>query len=171
MRIMKCDLKTLRMNIGFSQVKLAHESGVSLPTIQNIEANKANPTVDIFEKIFHALGLKFEITPIPFNVEVAIAFGVPLTSLNRPLDPVIVNAQELKHETRKWHHAFLDGSLGERERLALTAFLIALKTHYPNFYNSEIANPVFEKEIQKHINSAKVIKLRRLALNSLSKYL
>jgi len=52
MLIMLYNLRILRSQSGYSQVRLAQESGVSLPTIQNIEAQKANPTIDILEKIF-----------------------------------------------------------------------------------------------------------------------
>jgi len=46
------ELKQLRHDFKLSQVELAQESGVSLPTIQKIESGRANPTLDVMEKIF-----------------------------------------------------------------------------------------------------------------------
>lgn len=168
------NLKSLRMNLGFSQVKLAQESKVSLPTIQNIEAQKANPTIDVLEKLFLALGIEFIVQPIQFNVENAIALGVPLTSAlkkQKKNEAPKPSSTILKKETRKWQYALFENSLSEREELAIISFLVAIKDHYPRFYNEEIICPIFEKKIKEQRACGKVIKLRRICLNGLSKYL
>lgn len=165
------DLKSLRTNLGFSQVKLAHESKVSLPTIQNIEVHKANPTIDVLEKLFLALRIEFKLQPIKFDLEKAIALGVPLTSSLKKVDVFKPSGPMLKQEVRKWPYAFQEKTLNERDELAMIAFLIAIKNHYPTFYNEEICCPIFEKKIKEKKVSGKIIKLRRMALNTLSKYL
>jgi transcriptional regulator with XRE-family HTH domain len=171
MYTMIVDFKALRISLGFSQVKLAHESKVSLPTIQNIEANKANPTIDVLEKLAIALGLELKFQPIPFDIERAIALGVPLINTTSPSRIIVVNATSLKNEARKWHHTLKLNALKEREEMALISFLTAMKDHYPTFYQNEIVCPLFEKKIKEMRSSGKVIKLRRMALSNLSKYL
>ena len=168
---MVIDLKALRISLGFSQVKLSHESRVSLPTIQNIEAHKANPTIDILEKLATALGIELKLEPIPFDIEIATALGVPLTNTTTPSKIIVINSTSLKYEARKWHHALKQNALNEREEIALISFLTALKDHYPTFYKNEILGPVFEKKIKENRSSGKLIKLRRIALGNLSKYL
>lgn len=152
-------------------MKLAHESKVSLPTIQNIEAKNANPTIDVLEKLFFTLGLELILHPIQFDVEKAIALGVPLISSLKNFDVFKPSSTILKQEVRKWHYAFEGSSLSEREELAIVSFLVAIKDHYPTFYNDEIICPVFEKKIEEKRTLGKVIKLRRMSLNNLSKYL
>jgi transcriptional regulator with XRE-family HTH domain len=77
--IMLCDLAQFRHQTGLSQVELASLSGVSLPTIQNIEAQKANPSLEILEKLFGCLGIEIKAQLQPLNYGIAIALGVPLT--------------------------------------------------------------------------------------------
>jgi transcriptional regulator with XRE-family HTH domain len=164
-------LKTLRNNLGISQVKLAYESKVSLPTIQNIEAQKANPTLDVLEKLFQTLGLELVVRPIPINIELAIALGVPLTSsvaLNTHFTP---SKSALITEAKKWNYALIDPHLSEREKLAIISLIMALKDHYPTFYHQEICFPTFEEKIAEHRANSSVIKLRRISLSNLSKYL
>jgi transcriptional regulator with XRE-family HTH domain len=164
------NLKELRTSMRFSQARLSQESKVSLPTIQNIEANKANPTLDILEKLLLPLGVEFKLSPIPFDVNRAIALGVPLSESTSKVD-IVVSASTLKLEARKWHRAFEMHSLSEREELSLVSFLMALKGHYPSFYEDEIKSPIFEQKISHYKTSGKVIKLRRMALAQMSKYL
>jgi transcriptional regulator with XRE-family HTH domain len=161
----------MRTNLGFSQVKLAHESKVSLPTIQNIEARKGNPTIDVLEKLLKALGMELILRPVSFELNMAIILGVPLSStlkINKSIPPT---AALLKSEAVKWNYGFHNHSLLEREEDALIGFLMAVKDHYPTFYKNEICFPIFEKKIKKNKLSARIIKLRRIALEKMSKYL
>ncbi len=168
---MICDLKSLRTSLDISQVTLAQESGVSLPTIQNIEADKANPTIEIMEKLVAALGLKIWLKPHEFEAERAIMFGVPLSSVTaKKLNNVIVNPRNLYIEIRKWLQIFEVNGFNEREEEAVIAFLKGLKDHYPEF-SQKISIKNLESKIQKLEKSGKIIKLRRIALSNMSKYL
>lgn len=164
------DLKSIRLNSGLSQVKLAHESGVSLPTIQNIEAGKANPTIDVLEKIFTSLGFELQISAAPFDAERASAFGVPLASLGEHSE-FNVGKTALKVEARRWLQNLGDKRLSEREELAIAAFLSGIRDHYPTFYREGISNSAFEEVIRKHRKDGRLIKLRRIALSNMSRYL
>lgn len=171
MYTMLCNIKELRTILGYSQVRLANESKISLPTIQNIEAEKANPSLDILEKLFLALGIELTIKPLAFDAEKAILLGVPLTSRvnNKSLIRPTINM--LKEEAIKWNHALLGNSISERERLALIGFLMSVKDHFPTYYNREICFPVFEKQINLLRGDGRVIKLRRISLSTVSKFL
>lgn len=164
------DLKNFRLSYQLSQVKLAHESGVSLPTIQNIEAGKANPTVEVLEKLLAVFGLRFQILVQPFDAGRAAAFGVPLLVENAS-EAAVINKGTLKIETRKWLRQILDKGLNEREEVAVVAFLKGLKDHYPAYYQKEIAAPLFDSIIEKFSLDGRVIKLRRIALANMSRYL
>lgn len=168
---MTINLRKLRSDFGYSQTKLSHKSKVSLPTIQNIEAGKANPTIDILEKIIKAFGYRLKLEPLEFNINVAIDLGVPLTrnlSFTYNFKP---NAKLLIDEVKKWHHVFMINCLNEREEIALVSFLMALNDHFYAFYQDEISSPLFNKKISEYRKSGKAIKLRRIALTNLSKYL
>lgn len=164
------DLKAVRQNYSISQVKLAHESGVSLPTIQNIEAGKANPTIEVLEKLLRVFGLQFQIGVPEFDPHRASAFGVPIMA-DSSKAVVIVNQGTLKIETRRWHQLLQDQKLSEREEVSIIAFLKALKDHYRTYYKNEIITPLFEKMIEKYSGDGRVIKLRRIALSNVSRYL
>jgi transcriptional regulator with XRE-family HTH domain len=160
------------MNLGFSQVKLSHESKVSLPTIQNIEALKTNPSIEILEKLLTALGVEFKLHAIPFDIDKAILLGVPLTSSTKNKVEILnPSGTLLKQEARKWNYAFQEKTFNEREEIAIISFLLALKDHYPSFYNEEILTPIFENKINSQRSNGKITKLRRISINNLSKYL
>lgn len=164
------DLKNFRLSHQLSQVQLAHESGVSLPTIQNIEAGKANPTVEVLQKLLDVFGLKFQILIQPFDAGRAATFGVPLL-VKEQAGEVVVNKNSLKMESRKWLRQILEKKLNEREELAVIAFLKGVKDHYPKYYQNEIAAPLFDSIIDRFSNDGRVIKLRRIALTNMSVYL
>ena len=167
---MNLDLKKIRLNHQLSQVKLAHESGVSLPTIQNIEAGKANPTIEVIEKLLHVFGLQYQVLTPEFDPERAAAFGVPLLSHDSH-HQMLVNKNTLKIEARKWLHSLMEQKLSERDKLAVIAFLKAIKDHYPSFYEHEISTSFYDQLIQQHVKDGRVIKLRRIALSNVSQYL
>ena len=45
-----------------TQTELAVRAGVSLPSIQNMEAGRANPSLRTLEKVFSIIGVKIEFT-------------------------------------------------------------------------------------------------------------
>ena len=61
-----------------SQVDLAFRTGVSLPTIQNIEAGTANPSIAILKKIVNCFGYEITITPSEPDWKKLIALGLPM---------------------------------------------------------------------------------------------
>ena len=163
------NLKTLRQESGLSQVKLAHESGVSLPTIQNIEAGKANPTIEVLEKLGQALGFELQFLSSSFDPDRAAAFGVPISGGKKI--KLEINKNSLKTEARLWLRNLLEKKFSEREEFSIAAFLKAIHDHYPSYYRKEISNPTFDSFIEKYRSDGRVIKLRRIALANVSGYL
>lgn len=172
MYIMLFELKRYRIQNALSQVKLAQVSGVSLPTIQNIEAGKANPTLEIVERLAKALGLMIRIEAAPFDINTACALGVPLLSEESQKPSLFFqpNVDKVIEESRKWLQGFHDHTFGERETVALIAFLAAVRDHYFSTYQL-FSNSVFEKLISQYRTDGRVIKLRRIALVNVGKYL
>ena len=166
---MICDLKRLRADFGLTQMELATKSGISLPTIQNIESGKANPSLDILTRILNVLGLEIKVSAPGFQVETAILLGVPLIS-NQSTSVIKPSRDMLCLEARKWAHYFREDIFSERESLAMTSFLCAIKDYWPTVY-SDIECPIFNKQIESLRNNGHLIKLRRMAIATLSTYL
>jgi transcriptional regulator with XRE-family HTH domain len=158
-----------RESLGLTQMELAHHSRVSLPTIQNIEANKGNPSLQTLEQLLHALGMKLEIKVATADWDLLAACGVPLFSESKRQH--FVSREVLIHNLKK---ACLELSMGtadaERKREAIRATLLALKMHYPSIYAKECGGRLFQKTFPKEI-SGRIIKLRRIALAHISEYL
>jgi transcriptional regulator with XRE-family HTH domain len=166
---MICDFKRLRADLGLTQMELATKSSISLPTIQNIESGKANPSLEILTRILHVLGLEIIVSAPPFEVEKAILLGVPLSS-NHSSAVIKPSSDILFLEARKWAHYYRENLFSERESLAITSFLCALKDYWPTIYR-EIECPIFETQIETSRKNGHLIKLRRMAIATLSTYL
>ncbi len=166
---MVCNLKKVRVDLGLTQMELAIKSGISLPTIQNIESGKANPSLDILTRILHVLGLEIKVSAPDFQLEKAILLGVPLSS-NQSNSVIKPSRDMLCLEARKWAHYFRENIFSERESLAMTSFLCAIKDYWPTIY-IEIECPIFDRQIETSRNNGHLIKLRRMAIASLSTYL
>ena len=54
-------IKKARSDAGLTQFELAHMAEVSLPTVQNIEAEKANPSLSTLGSLFRVLGYEIEV--------------------------------------------------------------------------------------------------------------
>ena len=54
--LIAANLRRLRLLGGYSQERLAHDSGVERSYVWKLEAARVNPTVDILEKLAGTLG-------------------------------------------------------------------------------------------------------------------
>jgi transcriptional regulator with XRE-family HTH domain len=170
------ELKILRKSLGLTQMKLAVDSGVSLPTIQNIEAGKANPSLSVLKSLFEVLQHDIVIQPQPIDWEELIRFGLPLTTARKNL-----RKQERKQERKKdgllilLKRALLQyplaGKRTERNWEALAGFLLGLKTHFPGVFQ-ELRS--FDQTIQSMLrdqNPGRLYQLRRMSIAEQAKYL
>src|SRR4051794_30251 len=74
------DLKKVRSELGITQMDLARQSHVSLPTIQNIESDRANPAVQTLQAIANQLGLEIKVTIKQANWDLFAFYGAPLST-------------------------------------------------------------------------------------------
>ena len=162
-------VKKARMDIGLSQQRLASLSGVSLPTIQNIEYEQANPSWSVAQKILSALGYTVSINAKIIDWDKLISYGVPLSSEHKVKIHNYVDKLELIEHIAEVYTAYKD--LDQRKKDAVEAFIIALKQHYPSFFCKMLEYyPAIAKMVPEHI-TARHIKLRRLALAVIGTYL
>lgn len=54
---MKCQIRKLRKERGWTQPELSHRSGVRVAAISEMENGKANPTLDTMQAIASAFGV------------------------------------------------------------------------------------------------------------------
>ncbi len=174
-------LRKHRELLGFTQTKLSFLSGVSLPTIQIIEAGRANPELETVQRLLLALGMKAQFVVKKADWDFLSLCGVPLTILNsseRPKPQEVCTKDRFIEEMRlallechalKDFGKDSDHNSGEKARKlkAIGATLMALRTHYPSVYaeflRSEIA--------KKLLSQSGLEKLRRIALVGLMEFL
>ncbi|MFM8269420.1 MAG: helix-turn-helix domain-containing protein [Pseudomonadota bacterium] len=158
-------ISSQRKRLGLSQSELAFQSKVSLPTIQKLEAGTGNPSLETMEALLLVLGYSISFHPREADWEFLQACGLPLTGhFNQAIKP---NKERLQQEIRL---ALTTLKEEGRKKESLLALLLALKTHYPSIYKPlEKSELVRDAEIQ--LNQPKLIKLKRIALSKLSKFL
>lgn len=168
-------LKLRRAVLGMSQAELARSSGVSLPMIQLIEADRSKPTVPVFQKILRALGLEIVLRP-SFSWNELIAHGGPLFSNAKPARPIGARDSQtfrkvLIESCLKLEQDRKDGLLDARKKEAVEAMLLAYRLYYPLRYASlERKSPLIRKFGAFRING-RHIKLKRIALEYMKEYL
>ena len=154
------EIRRRRTLAGLTQQQLADRAGLCLATLQNIESNKANPTLDVLDSIFSTLGIEFSIRGSSPDWNVLIGLGVPLfgtSSVAPTLELLVSQLRKLSH----FSGPFDDST---RESSALRAWLSAIEGHYPSLAR-EI--PLKMRGCGLHVSP----KLRRIALEKLAKYL
>ena len=165
-------LRRHRELFGLTQAKLSMLSGVSLPTIQNIEAGRANPELETIQKLLHVLGMETQFVAKSVDWDFLSSCGVPLrgyqTSLKAETGIPFLKTRFIE----QMRLALLecnssDTTERDRKSKAIGATLLALQTHYPSvfadFSDSELAKKLLsQKGLQK---------LRRIALTGLMRFL
>jgi transcriptional regulator with XRE-family HTH domain len=160
-------IRNTRKTKKISQNQLAKDAGVSLATVQNIEAGRANPEIKTLESLLAILGFKLEAVPQSLDWDLLSHLGVPLTARQslswRP------TPQDLRSTLQRLAPALDELSRDSRDARALTAFLSALKDHYPSIWVT-IGDDV-KSWLEKQLTGFTALKLRRLAVARLSEYL
>lgn len=174
-------LRDARKSMGWTQVQLAARAGVSLPTIQNIEAGKGNPSWDVLEKLFEALGLEWGIKAKMADWSKLAQWGVGVLGREGQVSTVLPTLSKRK-PVRFDFDSFCENILRAcvevrssadiRKREALTAFLHALSSHYPGFFKKLLGRSGVFRELLDHLAmTGRIIKLRRYSLAVISTYL
>ena len=154
-----------------SQVTLAGMSQVSLPTIQNLEADRGNPSIDILEKLGAILGLSFRIDSSVLNWNLLAHFGVPVWSSRSKVscsDNLAIFFCELRRAI-VWSS---ENPGYEREKEALFATVIAIRDHFGTTYSKYLSD--LERDFESLQSfyrlpmTGRIIQLRRQALARLA---
>lgn len=171
-------IKERRQSMGYSQIKLAQLAQVSLPTIQNMEAGKANPSLDIIKKIGHVLGYVVQIQEEPIQWSILIQAGLPLfadpsTASDKNSSLVSLTPLSVQTELRKAFLALSNktSQLSLRQTEATLSLALAIFQHYPTVYK-KYSTILSEKKLMLLLhknNIGRMIKLRRLSLANLKR--
>lgn len=164
-------LKIKRKQAQYTQMKLAIKAGVSLPTIQNIEMDKANPTVHLLEKICAPLNLSVELISNEPDWVLLEQCGLPISVEERSLVSLV---KEKPSPQNLAHHLllaieYIEKQKDPRWKEAVSALLWAIHHHYYNYYLYCLDNPKTDKFLKNHPLSGRIIKLMRIASSKLSK--
>ena len=161
-------VKVLRKQMGLSQVELSQLAGISLPSLQNIEAEHANPSIKTLSAVLDILGQRLTVEASCADWDALSCCGAPITK-HKSAANIRPIAEILIRELRK---AAVELSLTEGESRKKDAFIAlaqALVDGYPSLARSwHLSAPIFS--LPKSL-SPRQIKLRRIALQALSEYL
>lgn len=157
-------LRELRKQLQISQGKLGVLSGVSLPTLQRLEAGHGNPSLEILESLARALGYQLELSPLPVSVDQLSYLGVPISAIREEPVPKTPESLILKL------NLFVEKMVEADPKIvkAIQGTLLALRDHYPGQF--ERLNEKAKKLVSKDLNG-EIIKLKRISLTKLSSYL
>jgi transcriptional regulator with XRE-family HTH domain len=166
-------LRAARKRSGITQAALAVSADASLATIQNLEAGRANPSMDLLQRVLDVLGLRVEIVPELPDWDALVSLGLPLAARQ---ERQMVRDEEklLKHLRRAVAMNHGEGETQPYEpRLveALQALLLALRDHYPTLWRRSLARSTSVSAWLPAEIDGRLIKLRRLARARLGEYL
>lgn len=160
-------VKTTRIARGLTQTTLAQKAGVGFATLQNIEAGRANPEYKTVHAILRALDLSLEIKEATFSWNPLISLGLPLLNTAKITEPN-ASATLLTTYLNQISKSVLQNA-NSRELDALAGFLWAIKDHYE--YTWQTISPMLREWFRKQSLNGRHIKLRRLSLAGISRYL
>jgi transcriptional regulator with XRE-family HTH domain len=177
-------IREARLLQGLTQTNLASRSGVSLPTIQNVETGRANPTLTTLNALLEALGLELSSGPRRADWDELALCGAPLMvgeeladsrgdltvreQLHGPTpDLLLTSLRDACLELREQSGTPDPG----RRREAVQALLVAIRSHFPRFFGDHLAGAdLYEPYLSEPI-TGRVIKLVREAVAALAGYL
>ena len=174
-----------RLQQGLTQSELAHRSRVSLPTVQNIEAGRANPSLSTLTRLLDALGLELKAGPHPADWDLLAVCGAPLMvregaatgeeSYMGTREPTSPTAERLLNSIRNACRELRDHPDGEgpleRRREAVQALLLALRMHFPSFFREHLAGTELYEEPLSAPITGRTVRMTREAVAALARYL
>ena len=165
--------KHLRHLKHLTQVQLAAKANVSLPTIQNIEAGKANPTLNLLEKIYHTFGVTLEIRSQDPDWSFLKMCGLPLEFTPKKYPKKQVDLTLLASHLNKAIQTLLVSPPNETKQFeeSLVAMILAIREHYYSFYRYFLNSRETFKFLQNHEATGRIIKLKRIAASHLAEIL
>ncbi len=164
--------RSTRKKLGMTQSELAQASGVSLPNIQIIESGKGNPSIKTLEAIAGALSLSFGFEIKKADWDALAVCGAPLMVEKLPKERRMARTLIRSMKECGLELSENRGNAGlERRKEAFQALLLALRDHYPAFFQKAFGKvPTVRAHLPKALDG-RLIKLRRQALAVLGTYL
>jgi len=156
-----------RKTMGLTQAELAQKSGVSIPWIQLIEKGEGNPSLQILNRIAEVFGIQVTFSQPQADWGALSELGVPILKTTQSQPLLNLNSELLIFHLKR----ALISEMSEREKHAVYSTLLALSHHYPQHIQKEPTLKNFLNQHSLQLDHGQVIKLRRLALASISKYL
>lgn len=147
---------------GLSQIELAVKSGVSLPTIQLLEAGKGNPTLEVLKKLERTLGFTLEVREREPDWVLLQKWVLPVVGVGeQEISPEKPSPRKLLSQLSEAVEAL---SQIENERVAegIAAALYALRRYYPLLF-SYFFDEVEADRIFTQYPKGRMIKLSRVA--------
>ena len=154
-----------------TQRQLAELAELSLATVQNIEAGRANASISTLARLGQVLGLRLTVEPIPPDWRRLTELGAPISA--SPRRSVAPNAIELRREVARAAQQVeaTPASVTARQLDALTALVLAIAHGYPTLFRQRFAgSPAIARLIPEAV-PGRLIKLKRIAERSLAAYL
>ena len=165
-------VRDLRRSQGMTQAELARLSDLSLPSIQNLEAGRGNPSWSSVMRLFDALGAEAHVSPQQADWDALSELGLPLRPRNERRGPR-TRALLLRELRKAALELAGDSGMPDRERKAegLAALLLAIRIHYPSLYRRSIARSPLLASMEAKTMTGRLIKLKRVASQRLAGYL
>jgi len=168
-------IRRSRLRAGLSQAALAHAAGVSLATLQNVEAGRANPALATLERVLQPLGLELAVVEAPPDWPTLIALGLPLSGPSR--SGVARDSEALRLHVSRAASELSDasdtaeGESDSRRRDALHALVLAAHLHYPDVTRGWLPHAPDVAALIERSRTGRVVKLTRIAVRNLAEYL
>ena len=165
-------VREMRRAAGLTQAALARRAGVSLATLQNIEAGRANPALATLCKILSALGLELGVRPRAVDWDALGRLGLPLMQdrvAEGDADPTALPALVRHAALELTSHEVPVGAA--RRKDALLAMLWALRSHFPTTYDAWFGGCREVAALTPARPTGRVIKLARIAKQRLAEML
>ncbi len=147
-----------------TQAALNAEAGVSLATVQNVEAGTANPSLATLRKLFGVLGLRLGVRPDAADWDLLASLGLPLASTETSRSRAEI--RDLPQQVKQAALELSEGDLGEdrqRKEECLQALLLALCQHFPSTYEQWFKRVPIVQALVPREPSGRIVKLARVA--------
>ena len=172
MKVPRHNLAERRRLLGLTQAELSRLARVSLATLQNVEADRANPSLDLLSRILAHLGLQVEYAPRAADWDLLCSLGLPLMAeapgSARPSGDLLVAQLRLAALELTQVEQCPDAP---RKLEAVQALVAALKSHFPTFFEFTVAKSPLLGALVPRDMSGRLIRLSRAARPRLAEYL
>ena len=163
-------IQNRRLTLGITQQALAQKSGISLATLQNIEAGIANPSLSILDKILGPLHLFTQVVESHYDWNILCQLGLPINA-EEPIKGLEFTP-EILIDNIKIGCLKLLNTQDSRLQIAMEALILAIKQHYPTLFKKRLEKiPLVCDNFLPTKITGSHIKLRRLALAKIGQYL